>query len=131
MVPAAQDESLIWAADLLASLDLPDSDEEQEEAEEEDQTEPEVLSAFQEEFGELLSETELEGETDTFFDALFGWIFEFFEALFGEDEDPETQYASPPADVSEDLIFIPLEPDAELLASLEEDDVEEELDLVF
>lgn len=132
MGPTSQDETLLWAADLLASLDLEDIMEDQASDEDDHEgDEAPVLGAFEEDFGQAFEGTDLEDETDTFFDALFGWIFDFFAGLFGDEDEPDTEYASPPANVSEDLIFIPIEPDAELLASLEEEEAVEDLDLIF
>ncbi len=136
-------DARLWMADLLASL----SDGEAEPsvpAEDESEGEPEATedgaleaSLRTEELEsnipdeDELRETAFEGAG--FLDALFGWLADLFAAIFGGDaeDQPETDYAGIPADVSEDLVFIPLEPDQDLLDALEEAEAEEDLDLIL
>lgn len=139
--PNAPPETLIWMADLMASLELEETQTRTEHGDagndtdtEEDDDIVETAEAFDLVRQTEIAATELEDEAGVF-EALFGWLIDIFAAFFGPqdednaDEDPVVS-DEPIADVSEDLIFNAIEPGDDFEFP-EEDPMEDDLDLVI
>lgn len=145
------DQSLVWVADLLASLDLPpmalDSDDPDDPGTDEavGAGEASIVDATPEEISQSsqdlsMPEFDYDPEEDgSVLDALFGWIGDLLTSLFGGPKDGEDMADTPvvdpspdiiPADVAEDLIMNPVEPDQDYLDQLEAELEELELDLL-
>lgn len=148
----APDESLIWVADLLASLDLPPMQLVEDEPEDTgpqtglsdeaslvDLT-PEEITQDSQELN--LPPFEYDAEEDgSVFEAIFGWIGDLINSLFGGGPnsgdglaDQPSDAPAPdmiPADVAEDTIFTALEPDQAYLDALEAELDELEMDLLI
>ena len=144
---SAPDDSLIWVADLLASLDLPpielDDASGSQTGQETDQDDPGVVDTTAAEIAQTSQELNLPAfdydpdQDGSVLDALFGWIGDLFSALFGgagdsDDmaygpdmpDDPSDDGPDPmliPADVSADTVMNALEPDQDYLDQLEEE----------
>lgn len=148
-LPETVDESLIWVADLLESLDLTpmslaDEDPEEDPAKvDTTAAETAVIDLTPEEISQssealTLPEFDYDPEQDgSVLDALFGWIGDLLSSLFGGNDAGDDMAGDPdapadpidngpdpllvPADVSADIVMNAVEPDQDYLDQLEEE----------